>query len=140
MIVVLGIAAVAIARRDGALHAMGGLATLLVFGVWLATSYATTSWQTVAAFAVVFAAVFAAAPFVADRCVRPLPDIGSQAWYVAPILLFTIAVIVRIEPQTEAPLTIFAAALRHSRDRGVAGVHGRGRRAVLRGSVLRAGG
>ena len=41
LIVVLGIAAVAIARRDGVLHAMGGLATLLVFGVWLATSYAT---------------------------------------------------------------------------------------------------
>ena len=110
LIIVLGIAAVAIARRDGALHAMGGLATLLVFGVWLATSYATTSWQTVAAFAVAFAAVFAATPFVADRLRRPLPDVGSHASYVAPILLFTIAVIVRIEPQTEAPWTIFAAA------------------------------
>lgn len=110
LIVVLGIAAVAIARRNGVLHAMGGVATLLVFGVWLATSYAAGSWQTVAAFTVAFAAVFAAAPFVADRLRQPLPDVGSKASYVAPILLFTIAVIVRIEPQTEAPLTIFAAA------------------------------
>ena len=110
LIVVLGIAAVAVARRDGVLHAMGGLATLLVFGVWLATSYATASWQIVAAFAVAFAAVFAATPFVADRLRQPLPDVGGKASYVAPILLFTIAVIVRIEPQTEAPLTIFAAA------------------------------
>ena len=110
LIVVLGIAAVAVARRDGVLHAMGGLATLLVFGVWLATSYATASWQTVAAFTVAFAAVFAATPFVAHRLRQPLPDVGNHASYVAPILLFTIAVIVRIEPQTAAPLTIFAAA------------------------------
>ena len=68
------------------------------------------SWQTVAAFAVAFAAVFAATPFVADRLRQPLPEVGSHASYVAPILLFTIAVIVRIEPQTAAPLTIFAAA------------------------------
>jgi Predicted membrane protein (DUF2339) len=110
MIVVLGLAAIAVAQRDGRLHAMGGLATLLVFGVWLATSYATGSWRTVAAMAVAFAAVFAATPFVADRLRRSLPDVGNRASYVAPILLSTIAVIVRIEPQTEAPFTIFAAA------------------------------
>jgi uncharacterized membrane protein len=110
LIVVMGITAVAIARRDGALQAMAGLATLLVFGVWLATSYATGSWQIVAAFAVAFAGVFAAAPFVADRLRRPLPELGSRASYVAPLLLAVIAVIVRIEPQTETPWTIFAAA------------------------------
>jgi hypothetical protein len=110
LIVVLGIAVVAIARHDATLLALGGLSTLLVFGVWLATSYATRSWQMVSAFAVAFAAVFAAAPFVAARLRRPLPDLGNYASYVAPILLLVIAVIVRIEPQTEAPWTIFAAA------------------------------
>jgi hypothetical protein len=110
LIVVVGIAAVAIAQRDGRLHAMGGLATLLVFGVWLATSYTAGSWPTVAAFAVVFAALFAAAPLLADRLGRPLPEVGRRASYVAPILLSVVAVIVRIEPETAAPFGIFSAA------------------------------
>ena len=110
LIVVIGITAVAIAQHDGRLHAMGGLATLLVFGVWLATSYATASWPMVVGFAVAFAALFAAAPVAAERVGRPLPDLGAHAAYVSPILLSVIAVIVRIEPQTSAPLPIFAAA------------------------------
>ena len=110
LIVVLGIAAVAIAQRNGRLHAMGGLATLLVFGVWLATSYATTSWTMVVGFAVAFAALFAVAPVAAERLGRPLPDLGTRAAYVSPILLSVIAVIARIEPQTSQPLTLFAAA------------------------------
>ena len=110
LIVVLGIAAVATAQRDGRLHAMGGLVTLLVFGVWLSTSYATTSWLIAVGFAVAFAALFAAAPVAAERLGRPLPELGTRAAYVSPILLSVIAVIVRIEPQTSAPLTIFAAA------------------------------
>ncbi len=109
LIVVLGLAAVAIAQRDERLHVMGGLATVLVFGVWPATLYATGAWRTVIAFAVVFAAVYAMVPLVAERLKRPFTGIGARMIYVAPVLLFVFAVIVRIEPQTATPYTIFGA-------------------------------
>ena len=140
LIVVLGIAAVAVARRDGVLHAMGGLATLLVFGVWLATSYATASWQTVAAFAVAFAAVFAATPFVADRLRRPLPDVGNHACVRRANPVVHDRGNRSHRAANRGAVDDLRGGLRDSRDRGVAGVHGRGCRAVLRGSVLRAGG
>ena len=109
LIVVIGLSSLAIARRDDRLYAMGGLATVLVFAIWLATSYAAGAWRTVVAFAVVFVGVYAVAPLVAERLRRPLSTLGARVGYVAPVLLFVFAVIVRVEPQTATSSLVFAA-------------------------------
>ena len=66
LLVVVGLSAVAVARRDDRLHAIGATATVLVFAIWLATSYTTSGWRVVVAFTVVFAIFYALAPLVAD--------------------------------------------------------------------------
>ena len=45
LLVVAGLSAVAIARRDDRLHAIGATASVLVFAIWLATSYTTSGWR-----------------------------------------------------------------------------------------------
>jgi uncharacterized membrane protein len=109
LLIVVGLSAVAVARRDDRLHVIGATATVLVFAIWLATSYATSGWRTVVALTVVFATFYALAPLVADRLRRPFSRLGSRAAYAAPVLLFVFPVIVRIEPATASPLVPFAA-------------------------------
>jgi uncharacterized membrane protein len=109
LLMVGGLSAVAIARRDDRLHAIGAAATVLVFAIWLATSYTSSGWRVVVAFTVVFAALYALAPLAADRVRRPFSWLGGRAVYAAPVLLFVFPVIVRIEPATASPLVPFAA-------------------------------
>src|SRR5213076_93205 len=47
LLIVAGLSAVAVARDDDRLHAIGALATVLVFAIWLATSYSTSGWRMV---------------------------------------------------------------------------------------------
>ena len=122
LLIVAGLSAVAVARDDDRLHAIGALATVLVFAIWLATSYSTSGWRMVVAFTVVFAGFYALAPLVADSVRRPFfrsstpprpalwgSRLGTRASYAAPVLLFVFPVIVRIEPATASPLVPFAA-------------------------------
>jgi uncharacterized membrane protein len=109
LLIVVGLSAVAVARQDDRLHAIGATATVLVFAIWLATSYASSGWRMVVAWTVVFATFYALAPLAADRWRRPFSLIGSRATYAAPVLLFVFPVIVRIEPATASPLVPFAA-------------------------------
>lgn len=108
LIIDVGLVAMTIARRDELAHAIGAGATVLVFAVWLAMSYASGAWTTATAFAVAFVALFALAPVVAGWFSRPLTGLAEQAEYAAPILLFVFPVIARIEPAVEAPLKLFA--------------------------------
>ena len=109
LLVVAGLSAVAIARRDDRLHAIGATASVLVFAIWLATSYTTSGWRVVVAFTVVFAAFYLLAPLAADRLRRPFSWLGARAVYAAPVLLLVFPVIVRIEPAAAPPLVPFAA-------------------------------
>ncbi|PYQ95057.1 MAG: hypothetical protein DMF97_17490, partial [Acidobacteria bacterium] len=109
LLVVIGLSAVAAARRDDRLHAIGATATVLVFAIWLATSYTTSGFRVVTAFTVVFASFYALAPLAADRMRRPFSWLGARVVYSAPVLLFVFPVIVRIEPAAASPLVPFAA-------------------------------
>jgi uncharacterized membrane protein len=111
IIVDIGLLAIALGRREQVPHAVGGAATILVFAVWLALSYASAARGMVIAFASAFAILYAVAPGLARRLGRPLDDIGSRAVYAAPFLLFVFAVIARIDPAAGAPLGLFAPLL-----------------------------
>ena len=99
--------AVAIGRRDELPHAIGGVATLVVFAIWLSVSYASRSWTTVVWFASAFVVLYAAAPAIVKRLGRAFEGIGRYAVLAAPTLLFVFVVLARIEPQTAAPLRLF---------------------------------
>jgi uncharacterized membrane protein len=109
LLIVVGLSAVTVVRRDDRLHAIGATATVLVFAIWLATSYTTSGWRVVVAFTVVFSSFFALAPLAADRMRRPFSRLGARAIYAAPLLLFVFPVMVRIEPAAASPLVPFAA-------------------------------
>ena len=111
LIVDAGLLAVAIARGDEIAHASGAAASIVVFAVWLALSYAHDAWTTALGFASAFVVFFAMAPAVATRFGRPLAGASSRAVYAAPILLFVFPVIARIEPAAAGPLGLFAPLL-----------------------------
>jgi uncharacterized membrane protein len=108
LLIVVGLSSVAVARRDERLHAIGAMATVLVFAIWLATSYTASGWRIVVAFTVVLTIFYALAPPAAERLGRPFSGIGARAVDAAAILLFVFPVILRIEPATASPLVPFA--------------------------------
>lgn len=65
LLIVVGLSSVAVARRDERLHVIGAMATVLVFTIWLATSYTASGWRIVVAFTIVFAIFYALAPLAA---------------------------------------------------------------------------
>ena len=70
---------------DDRLHAIGATATLLVFAIWLATSYTTSGWRVVVAFTVVFAAFYRArAAGCRPRAAVRSRGLGARAVYAAP--------------------------------------------------------
>jgi len=109
LIVVGGLTAVAVATRDDRPHLVAGIATLLVFTLWLATSYASSSWHLVVVFTDVFAAWFALAPLAAARLNRRFGETGSKVVYASAILIAVFSVIARLEPAVASPVFLFGA-------------------------------
>ena len=108
LIIDVGLLAVAIARDDELPHAIGAMATLAVFAIWLAVSYASSAWTTAVASVTASVVLFVAAPMVAERLRHRFTDVGAFAVYAAPTLLFVFTVIARIEPAAAAPWGLFA--------------------------------
>jgi hypothetical protein len=106
-----GLLAIAIARRQGLLHAAGSVATLLVMALWLAVSYSSAGATASLVFCAAFVALYALAPVVAKAFGRELEGAGADAEIVAPLLLGTLAVLARIEPAFASPLPLFGTLL-----------------------------
>ncbi len=102
-----GLLAATIARRDEFPHALGGLATVLVFAIWLAAPYAAGASRTAVGFVAAFCVLFLAAPLIAGRLRRPLPGLAAQAVYVSPTLLCAFPVLARTAPYASAPFLLF---------------------------------
>ena len=82
------------------LHAIGGLATVLIWAVWLSTSYVSASRSMAVAFVAAFVAFYLLAPAIAGRFGRPLTGPARQAAYAGPASLFVFAVIAYSYPAT----------------------------------------
>ena len=103
-----GLLAVAIARDDELPHAIGAIATLAVFAIWLSVSYSSSAWTTAVASVAASVVLFVVAPMVAERLRHHFTGVGAAAVYAAPTLLFVFTVIARIEPAAAAPWGLFA--------------------------------
>jgi uncharacterized membrane protein len=89
------------------LHLAGAGATLLVFAIWLAMSYARGAWTTAITFVALFVAFYLLAPLIAARVRRPFGPVAIRSTYAAPLLLFVFPVIAAIEPAVAAPGLLF---------------------------------
>jgi hypothetical protein len=115
-----GLLAIAIARRQGLLHAVGALATMLVMatwmsmwiGTWILATHGVSSQGLVAVgFTALFSVFYVVAPLVAGWFARPLTGAAAQAHYAGPLLLATFPVLAAVEPSFAAPWPLMGALL-----------------------------
>jgi predicted membrane protein DUF2339 len=111
LLVDIGLLAIAIARQQPLLHAVGALSTLLVMAVWLAVSYVSDAKFVTLAFTSGFVLLYLFAPLVAARFKRPFDEAGGAAQYVAPALLFVFVVLAAIEPAFVDPWLLLGTLL-----------------------------
>ncbi|HUB05848.1 MAG TPA: DUF2339 domain-containing protein [Myxococcales bacterium] len=110
LLVDLGLAALAIFRKQGALHGGAGFATLVTFAGWLAQGYPRAdAWPWVLGCVAPFVLLYAGLPLLAKRLGRPLDRDGERAALAAPLLLFVFPVLAYVEPATAHPAALFAA-------------------------------
>ena len=111
VLVDIGLLAIAIARRQPLLHAVGALSTLLVMAVWLAVSYVSDAMLVTIAFTSGFVLLYLVAPVIAARFKRPFDEAVGAAQYVAPALLFVFVVLAAIEPAFVEPWLLLGTLL-----------------------------
>ena len=120
IIIDAGLLAIAIARRQGLLHAVGALATMLVMATWMAMWVATWLLATRArasqglvavGFTALFSVFYLVAPLVAGWFKRPLTGAAARADFAAPLLLAAFPVLAAIEPSFVAPWPLMGALL-----------------------------
>ena len=107
LVIDIGLAALAIGERRWELHAVGGVTTLVVFAVWLNTTYTSAAWPSVLAWLAAFVMLYALAG-PAARAFGAAPDDAQRtSSLVAPALLFVGAALVPVEPATASPGLLF---------------------------------
>jgi uncharacterized membrane protein len=106
-----GLLAIAIGLGRMSLHAVAGLATVLIWAVWLSTSYVDTERSMAIAFVSAFVAFYLLAPTIARRFGRPLTGVARQAAYAGPASLFVFAVLAYSYPAAASPWPLFAPLL-----------------------------
>jgi hypothetical protein len=108
LLVDAGLLACSVALDRMALHAAGALATVVVWAVWLATSYSPSYQGLATAFVAAFVALYLLAPAVARRMSRPLSGSAVRAAHASPALLFVFAVLAYSNTTDASPWTLFA--------------------------------
>ena len=107
----IGLFAIAAVRGPEILHCAGALTTLLVFAVWLRSSYNGGAWPAILAFVAAFVLLYLLAPLVAARLSRGFKGFGARAVFAAPLLLFVFPALAFIEKQCASPGLLFAVLL-----------------------------
>ncbi len=107
LVIDLGLLAVAIARQQEVMHAVGAVTTLLATQIWLAVSYEHSGTLTTAiGFTAVFVVTYLLAPVVANWFGRPFTGPAARAQYVAPILLIVFPALTWMEPSLVNPWAV----------------------------------
>jgi hypothetical protein len=103
-----GLAAVAAFRGPRALHLFAAATTVLAFALWFGISYTKAAWPAILGFVALFVLFDLAAPWLAARLGRPLGEEGRRGALAGPLLLFSIPVLLVLEPAAAAPGLPFA--------------------------------
>ncbi len=103
----IGLFAIAAVRGPEVLHCIGGASTLLIFAIWMGSSYESGAWPEILGFIALFAFFHLAAPFLARRLGRGFTGIGAKSVYAAPLLLFMLPCLAIMEPESATPGLLF---------------------------------
>jgi uncharacterized membrane protein len=103
----IGLFAIAAARGPETLHIAGGVSTILVTAIWLASSYTSDSWPEVLGFIALLALFYLVAPFIAQYFRRSFTGMGRKAAYTVPLLLFIFPCLAAMEPECSSPGLLF---------------------------------
>jgi uncharacterized membrane protein len=104
-----GLFAIAIARGPETLHLAGGLSTILIWAIWLSSSYEERAWPSIIGFIVLFALYYLATPFIARRYGHDFASPGKSAIYTTPLILFVMPCLATMEPACASPWILFGA-------------------------------
>lgn len=110
-LLVAGLFAIATYRGPEILHLMGGLAAMVVVGLWLGLSYGSVFWPLALLPLAGFAAFFLASPFAARALGRPFAGLGRFGALVGALLLFAFPLLLGREPATADPALVFGVLL-----------------------------
>lgn len=97
LLMAAGLGVIAMLRKVEWLHALGLVATVLTFAIWLLASYTPEAWPAVAGWASAFVLLYLAIGL----------RYRSRVVIGAGMLLFVFAALVQIEPRTESPALLF---------------------------------
>ena len=75
-----GLLAIAVVRREELMHAIGALATLLVFAIWLGR-YPSGALTMATLFTAIFVLLYTVAPMIAERLKKPFEGVAVYAIY-----------------------------------------------------------
>jgi len=98
LLMAAGLGVIAMLRGIEWLHALGVVATVLTFAIWLAISYTPAAWPTILAWVSAFVILYLA---IGTRY-RSRIVIGGAA------ILFVIPALVQLEPRTASPVLLFS--------------------------------
>lgn len=112
LIVDAGLLAISIARGQALLHAVGGLTTLVVLAVWLATSYVPgEGWTAGLVCTAGFVVLYLGALPLARWFGRPFSSGPVRMGLAASLVLFVFPVLAAIEPSFTRPVPLFGTLL-----------------------------
>ena len=110
LVVDAGLFAVSWRMRRWALHAVGALGTVLVFGTWVGNAYLSDAWPMIVAVHALFVAFYLlATPQTGAADATHDPWRHAQA--AAPLLMAIPAALVAVEPATARPWILFTPML-----------------------------
>ncbi|HEX8411131.1 MAG TPA: DUF2339 domain-containing protein [Thermoanaerobaculia bacterium] len=98
LLMAAALAIIAVLRDLEWLHALGGIATILTFGIWLTVSYTPEAWPTILAWVSAFVVLYLGAGI----------RLRSRVTLVAPALLFVFPALLQIELRAASPVLLFA--------------------------------
>jgi hypothetical protein len=106
-----GLGALAIGRRNEALHLLGAGSAVVAVFIWFSNSYTHQAWPHILAIAFSFQLLYFIIERLAVRFGRPFEGLGRTAIYAAPLLMFVLPTLAEIEPLSASGVFLFPAAL-----------------------------
>lgn len=107
----VGLFLIAALRGPEEVHLLGGAAVVIVFGVWLRSSYAPRFWPLALALVAPFIVFQLTAPLIARWIHRPFRGRGERGALFGALLFFAFPALTALEPASATPWLLFGVLI-----------------------------